>query len=415
MLKIDLVNTWFLSQELTEKSKVALEKFSKKIENKEFWFVDLDENNYVKKIKKFVEKTKDDFENVIILWIWWSALWARAILTALKWKYYNELSRKKRWNNPKLYILDNVDPEEIKNLLDVISLKKSLFIVISKSGSTIETLSQYNFFKERVFKKDLDLQKHFAFVAWENSEFALEKEKEWFKVFTLPENVWWRFSVLSNVWLLPLAFAWVDIEKLLKWQTNYKKIFFENNLITNLALNSALLQYNAYKNLWKNITVFFPYSSNLKEFWAWYKQLFNESLGKLGIWATLTTSVWTTDQHSDLQLYVEWPKDKFLIFLELEKFSKDYKIEKSKKMKFSDLMKIEKYGTERCLTEREIPNYTIKIDKIDEETIWELIFFFEMQIAFLWELFEINAFDQPWVEFGKKIAKTRIKELFGEN
>lgn len=414
MLKIDLVNVWFLNQDLNEKANNSLEKFAKKIEEKKYGFVDLDENNDIEKIKKFVEKQKQNFESVVVLWIWWSALWARAILTAIKGKYYNEQSKKKRWWNPKLYILDNIDPTEIKNLLDVISLKKTLFIVISKSGSTIETLSQYNFFREKILAKNLNLKKHFVFVAWENTEFALNKEKEWFKVFTLPENVGWRFSVLSNVWLLPLAFAWIDIEKLLLWQKNYKEIFFEKSLITNLALHSALLQYNANVNLKKNITIFFPYSSNLKEFWAWYKQLFNESLGKNWLWATLTTSVWSTDQHSDLQLYVEWPKDKFIIFLELEKFEKNYKIEKSKKMKFSDLMHIEKYGVEKSLTEREIPNYTIKIDKINEETLWELILLFEMQIAFLWEFFEIDAFNQPWVEFWKIIAKDRIKELFGE-
>lgn len=414
MIKIDLVNTWFLAQDLSEKAKNSLEKFAKKIEEKKYGFVDLDEKNSLNEISEFVKKQKENFDSVVVLWIWWSALGSRAILTALKGKYYNELSKKKRKNCPKIYILDNVDPSEIKNLLDVISLKKTLFIVISKSGSTIETLSQYNFFKEKVEKKDLKLQKHFVFVAWENTEFALNKEKEGFKVFTLAENVGWRFSVLSNVWLLPLAFAWIDIEKLLEGQRDLKKIFFENNLITNLALHSALLQYNAYENLKKNITIFFPYSSNLKEFWAWYKQLFNESLGKNGIWATLTTSVWTTDQHSDLQLYVEWPKDKFIIFLELGKFEKNYKIQKDKKMKFSDLMHIEKYGTAKSLTEREIPNYTIKIDEISEKTLWELIFFFEIQVAFLWEFFEIDAFNQPWVEFGKIIAKDRIKELFGE-
>lgn len=414
MLKIDLVNIWFSTNDFSKNIEKALNWVLSKYRNNEIWFIDLDENNFIKKIKKLVEKWKDNFENVVVLWIWWSALWTKAIFSAIKWKYYNELSKKKRWGFPKLYILDNVDPEEIKNISDVISFKKTLFIIISKSGTTIETISQYNFFKEKILKKWLNFKKHFIFVLWENSQFAIEKENEGFKVFSIPENVWWRFSVLSNVWLLPLAFAWIDIEKLLLWQKNYKSSFFENNLIKNIALNSAFLQFNAYKNF-KNITVFFPYSSNLRDFWLWYKQLFNESLGKNNLWLTLTNSIWTTDQHSDLQLYSDWLNNKFIIFLEIEKFKKDYKIEKSKKMKFSDLMNLEKYWTEKSLTKKWIFNYTIKIDSLSEQTVWELIFFFEMQIAFLWEFLEINAFNQPWVEQSKKITKDRINQLFWEN
>lgn len=412
MLKIDWVNTWFTNVDFSEKIKKSISELSKKYKQDKLGFVDLSEGKSLKEIQKFVEKNRYVFENVVVIWIWWSALWTKAVLSAIKWKYYNELSLKKRLDFPKLYVLDNVDPEEIKDLSEIISIKKTLFIVISKSGSTIETMSAYKFFKQKAIEKELDLRKHFVFIAWENSKFAEEKQKKAFKVFELQENVWWRFSVLSVVWLLPLALAWIDIDKLLVWAKNYKKAFFEDSLISNLALNSALLQYDAYKNNSKNITVFFPYSSNLKEFWAWYKQLFNESLWKNWLWPTLTVSVWSTDQHSDLQLYREWPNDKFVIFLEIESFSKNYKIDKESEMRFGDLLNIEKYWTAKSLTEKNIKNYTIKIDRLDEKTLWELIFFFEMQVAFLWEFFEINAFDQPGVEFSKKITNEKIKELF---
>lgn len=413
MLKIDsLKNNSFLNEEILNKKTKAINSLKEKRWN--LWFMDLDENIDTEKIKKFVEKNKKNFESIVVLWIWWSALWTKAILEALKWKYYNELSKSKRKNFPKIYVLDNIDPTEIKNIIDIISLKKTLFIVISKSGTTIETLSQYNFFKEKLEKKDLKIEKHFVFIAWEKSEFALEKEKEGFEVFTIPENVGWRFSVFSNVWLLPLAFAWIDIEKLLLWQKNIKNNFFEDNLLSNIALKSALLQFDAYKNQEKNITVFFPYFSNFRSLWLWYKQIFNESLGKNWIWPTLTTAIWTTDQHSDLQLFMEWPNDKFIIFLEVSKFEKNYKIEKDWKMKFSNLLNIEKYATSKALSEKWVLNYSLKIDKIDEENLWELIFFFEMQVAFLWEFLEINAFNQPWVEAWKIIAKERIKKIYSK-
>ena len=258
MLKIDWVNTWFTNVDFSEKIKKSISELSKKYKQDKLGFVDLSEGKSLKEIQKFVEKNRYVFENVVVIWIWWSALWTKAVLSAIKWKYYNELSLKKRLDFPKLYVLDNVDPEEIKDLSEIISIKKTLFIVISKSGSTIETMSAYKFFKQKAIEKELDLKKHFVFIAWENSKFAEEKQKKAFKVFELQENVWWRFSVLSVVWLLPLALAWIDIDKLLVWAKNYKKAFFEDSLISNLALNSALLQYDAYKNNSKNITVFFP-------------------------------------------------------------------------------------------------------------------------------------------------------------
>ncbi|RKW22722.1 glucose-6-phosphate isomerase [Candidatus Gracilibacteria bacterium] len=414
MLKIDGVNTGFTNVDFSEKIKKSISELSKKYKQDKLGFVDLSEGKSLKEIQKFVEKNRYVFENVVVIGIGGSALGTKAVLSAIKGKYYNELSLKKRLDFPKLYVLDNVDPEEIKDLSEIISIKKTLFIVISKSGSTIETMSAYKFFKQKAIEKELDLRKHFVFIVGENSKFAEEKQKKAFKVFELQENVGGRFSVLSVVGLLPLALAGIDIDKLLVGAKNYKKAFFEDSLISNLALNSALLQYDAYKNNSKNITVFFPYSSNLKEFGSWYKQLFNESLGKNGLGPTLTVSVGSTDQHSDLQLYREGPNDKFVIFLEIESFSKNYKIDKESEMRFGDLLNIEKYGTAKSLTEKNIKNYTIKIDRLDEKTLGELIFFFEMQVAFLGELFEINAFDQPGVEFSKKITNEKIKELFGK-
>ena len=141
MLKIDWVNTWFTNVDFSEKIKKSISELSKKYKQDKLGFVDLSEGKSLKEIQKFVEKNRYVFENVVVIWIWWSALWTKAVLSAIKWKYYNELSLKKRLDFPKLYVLDNVDPEEIKDLSEIISIKKTLFIVISKSGSTIETMS----------------------------------------------------------------------------------------------------------------------------------------------------------------------------------------------------------------------------------------------------------------------------------
>jgi len=423
MIKIDieklLFSKSFLELKYRTKSKEAINEINHKYKNWGLDFLKVDENKDIKRIKKFVKEKKDKFDNIVVLWVWWSALWTRALMQALKWKYYNELSRKKRWNNPKLYILDNVDPSEIENLVQILDLEKTMFIVISKSGWTIETMSQFSFFKEKyknIWKADRDniLKKHFTIIAWEDSEFKEKSLKKWYEVFDIPKWVWWRFSAFTNVWLLPLAFIWVDIEEILLWVKEIKKTLLSDNIFENPALLTSIIQYHTYFELSKNITVFFPYAWNLFFLWEWYKQMMWESLWKWWIWVTTTSSIWTTDQHSQLQLYYDWPNDKLLTFLEVEDMWVDYNIWKKVPFTFKELLDTEKYWTQMSVSSYNKINYTIKIDKINEKTLWELIVMLEVQTAILWEFYWFNPFDQPWVEIGKKITKEKLKEKFGD-
>jgi glucose-6-phosphate isomerase len=414
MIDIDLWNNsiqeQYLEKQYSSQTKNAITHINKKYQTWALDFLDVDKNNECGRILEYVENNKYIFESVVVLWIWGSALWTKAIFQVLKWKYYNELQEEKRGWYPKLYVLDNVDPIEIKNLNDILNLEKTLFIVISKSGTTIETLSQYKFFVSKIKERALDIKKHFIIITWENSSLKNDSLKNELEVFEIPEGIWWRFSVLTNVWLLPLAFVWIDIKKLLQWVINTKKSVLSHDINKNRALLTAIIQYHSYIKLWNNITILFPYLSNAWFLWEWYKQLIWESLGKNRKWITLDYSLWVTDQHSQLQLYCDGPNDKLIIFLELTKFGIDYNISTGINIWFSDLMNIEKYGTQESINSTGKLTYTIKIDKLDEEILWEIIIFFEMQIAILWELFWINAFNQPWVEEGKKIAKEKIKE-----
>jgi len=414
MLKLNLDNLLFPLSFLEVKYwyniKKAMKWIHEKYNNKSLWFADLDENNHIEKIEKFVSDNKWKYDNVVVLWIWWSALGARAILTALKWKYYNSLPKSKRNWNPRLHILDNVDPIEIRDLKEVLDYKKTLFIVISKSWRTLETISQFQFFKNELESNNLNYEDHFVIIAWEESSFKDESLKKWLTVFDIPCNVWWRFSVFTNVWLLPLALVWIDIRLLLKWVSNVKNEYLSDNFLENKALLASLIQYHSYRELWKNITVFFPYIWNFTYVGAWLKQLVWESLWKAWTGVTLADSIWVTDQHSQLQLYYDWPNDKLIIFLELEDFWVDYSITRDEKISFSNLMHTEKYWTEKSITEYNKINYTIKLDKLNEESIWELFLFFEFQIAILWELYNFNAFDQPWVEIWKEITNQKLKD-----
>lgn len=369
-------------------------------------FVDLYKTCSTDDIETFVSQRQWKYDSIVILWIGWSALWAKAILQAIKWKYYNELY------HPKIFICDNVDPCEVTDIMDCIDLDRTLFFVISKSGSTIETRASYQFFRKLYLQKGSSLSQHFCFITDKNSSLHDEGIQENIPCFFIPKNIGGRFSVLSNVWLLPLAFCGIDIKKLLKWLEKYKQDFFSSDLEKNLALKLALIQYFSYKN-GKEITVFFPYIANFKSFGEWYKQLFWESLWKEGIGANLFTSVWATDQHSDLQLFIEWPQDKLLFFLETETFNNDNPIFDSSDLSFWDLMRLEKYGTELSLTNSGVLNITLKIDAVNEESLGTLIAIFEYQVAFLWWLFKINIYNQPWVEEWKEIVRQKLKEKFG--
>jgi len=414
MIKINLDNLLFskvfLDLKYKTKSLEAIKNINKKYNSQQLEFLNVEKIVDTKKINDFVKKKKEKYENIVVLWIGWSALWTRAIMQALKWKYYNDLSRKKRWNNPKLYILDNIDPSEIQNLLEVIDLEKTLFIVISKSWATIETLSQFTFFKSKILDLKLKLQNHFVIIAWENSNFKKNSLKEGFEVFDIPESIWGRFSIFTPVWLLPLAFIWIDIDEILSWISEYKKELLEPDSSKNIALLTSMINYHSYIELGKNILVLFPYATNLFYFWEWYKQLLAESLWKWGLGLTPNTAIWVTDQHSQLQLYYDWPNDKILNFIEIKDFWVDYKITKNDNFTFKYLLDTEKYATAKSITDYNKINYSLEISEINEKNIAKLVLLYEVQIAIMADFFGVNAFNQPWVEIGKKIAKDKISQ-----
>ncbi len=417
MIKINieklLFSKKFLELKYKTKSSQAIKELNKRYNSGKLDFLKVDENKDIDRIEKFVEKKKRDFDNIVVLWIGWSALWTRAIMQAIKWKYYNELSKEKRLGNPRLYIIDNVDPVEIDWILNIIDLEKTMFIVISKSWTTLETISQFVFFKNLITKKWLNLQKHFTIIAWEKSNFKKKYLEEWYEIFDLPDAIWGRFSTFSNVWLLPLAFIWIKIRELLRWVTEVKKSLFSDNIFENNALLTSIIQYHTYYELSKNITVFFSYIANFTSIWEWYKQMIWESLWKWGIWVTLTSAIWVTDQHSQLQLYYDWPNDKLIIFLELEEFPIDYKIWNNDNFTFWTLMWVSKNWTEESISSYNKINYTIKIKNLSERSIWELILMLEMQTAILWEFYGFNAFDQPGVEIWKNITRKKIRDNIG--
>jgi len=344
----------------------------------QLWFIDVDTNIDSNEIQDYANEVSDDFDTIVILWIGWSALGTKALLEALYGKYYNENKNKSGKN---IYVLDNIDPETFSDVEEIIDISKTLFIFISKSGGTIETLSEYLYFREKCRAQNENWQEQFCFIVWENF-LVREKLEEEFKVFYIPENIWGRFSVFTAVWLLPLAFTWIDISLFMKWISEAKDSLLDSNLETNIALQLAHTQYKYYIE-WKNICVFFPYSSRLFQVWEWYKQLMWESIGKWWDGITLTSSLWVTDQHSQLQLYQDGPNDKLYIFVDIAQENNDRVIHKDiPNFSFKKLIDIEKYGTMTSLQNEGYPVCNITLAQLDEKNI-ALQKKFEILIYFL--------------------------------
>ena len=395
----------FLNLKYSSKIKEVMKNIKSKHKNNKLRFLDIDKNNDLLKIEKYVNDNYKKYENIVVLWIGWWTLWTKGIFQAIKWKYYNELSSEKRNFFPKLHILDSIDPLDISSILNIINFKKTLFIVVSKNWSNLETISHFVFFKKCISDNNLDLKNHFVVIAWENSKFKEKNVKEWFKVFDIPEWIPLRYSSLTNASLLPLAFVWIDIRKLLTWVANVKNTFLSWDISLNTSLLTSVVQYHSLKELWKNITVFFPFISNLSWLWNWYNHLISESLWKDWIWVSVINSAWVSGQYSSLQLYTDWPNDKLIMFLGADVFDEDINISSYHDLSFSELLKYEKEWTEKSISEFNKINYSIQISKIDEENIWELILLFQMQSSILWELYWVNYFDNPLFDRWKKISK----------
>ena len=373
----------------------------------------------VKSILAYVESVKGKFENFVIIGIGGSALGPIAIHQALNHQYYNELPSEKRKGYPRFYVMDNVDPEKFTALLDIIDPAKTLFNVITKSGSTSETMAQFMIVRTLLKAKLGGKYKEHLVATTDDTKgnlVAIAKE-EGYKLFYVPEGVGGRFSQLSPVGLLPAAITGIDIEELLAGAA-----FMDNWIVENPGQNPAYLRAILhYLSMLKgkNISVMMPYAECLKYVADWYAQLWAESLGKrfnchgkeVFTGQTPVRALGVTDQHSQVQLYTEGPFDKVINFLAVGEFRSSVLIPESfaalPNVSFlggktlEQLMEAERQATEFALLKAKRPNNTILLPQVNEFTLGQLLYMLEVETAFMGELLTINAFDQPGVEEGK--------------
>ncbi|MFA5780127.1 MAG: glucose-6-phosphate isomerase [Elusimicrobiota bacterium] len=372
-----------------------------------------------KKINDFAKKQRAKFDDFVIIGIGGSALGNIALQTALNHPYWNLLSNKQRKKCPRLFVPDNVDPELIKSLLDVLNLKKTVFNIISKSGTTAECLANFFILKNALLKKvgAKNWQKHIIISTDEKKGYLRElAAREKIVSFVIPANVGGRFSVLSPVGLISAAFCGIKIEKLLEGAREMDARCGQD-ISKNPAAIYAAIQYFLYQK-GKKINVMMPYCQSLKDVSDWFRQLWAESLGKktnikneiVNVGPTPVKALGVTDQHSQVQLYIEGPHDKIITFLSVEKYRVNVVIPKTsekhylEKHTLNELIKSEEEATRTALTKQQRPNCTITLPDVSEHTIGQLFYMLELATAYIGELFEINAFDQPGVELGKVLT-----------
>ena len=371
-------------------------------------------------VKEYAAMVKGRFENVLVLGIGGSALGGMAMTEALLKPYWNLLSEEQRDGMPRIFFLDNIDPDTMTGLLDFLDLSKTLVNVITKSGSTAETMSQFMIVKDRL-EKELGDNYRYNIVATTDKRTGILRqiaEQEGYKTFVVPDDVGGRFSVFSAVGLLPMALVGIDIDAVVNGIKDMDLALKNTDIKENIAAQNALIHYLMDTKKGKNMSVMMPYSSRLKYVSDWYVQLWAESLGKnkdnegndVHVGPTPIKALGATDQHSQIQLYNEGPNNKIINFIRVENFDNILEIPNIFEYTginylagktVNRLMNAEADSTRVALADYERPTVTISIPKVDAYNLGQLLYMFEVQTAIAGALYNINTFNQPGVEQAK--------------
>lgn len=357
---------------------------------------------------------------IVIIGIGGSDLGARAINQVFRGNLKNENG------DLKVYFAgDTTDPDIYNELDSHLDYDKTLFVVISKSGNTVEQSVAFIYFRNKVIEnlsKEQEIN-HFLFITDPVDGFLRELSMRYgYKSINLPQNVGGRFSVLSSVGMVFAGIIGCDVEKILNGAKDLDAEFKRDD-IDDVA-RFSIIQYLHYRSK-RDISVLMPYRYNLKEFGRWYAQLISESLGKKhkidsaesfeGI--TPQIAIGPYDQHSQLQLFNEGPDNKLIIFIESEKVNNDIhlpseiefaKYQNYKQRSLFEILKLSKSTTEYSLTKNGRPNVTITIDELNEYHLGQLFYFFELSTVIIGGLLRVDPFNQPGVELSKRAMNTLL-------
>ena len=373
-------------------------------------------------VKNFASKiiSEEKYEHALVFGIGGSSLGAQALIDAMNTPLWNRLSGGKRKGFLTIDFIDNLDPVYIRTILSRLKLNKTLFIVISKTGGTVETIIPMLIAKEWVSENGSDFYKQCVFVTSKDKGLLYELSKSnSVPIFHIPENVGGRYSVFSPVGLLPAVLCGLDLNEIRAGLLDADSLCQMVDLKLNIAASIALCAYFSYKAK-KNIFVLMPYSSCMRRFVDWFVQLWAESIGKAGLGSTPIPAIGATDQHSQIQLFNEGPNDKLICFVKINKHKRDLTVPDFSTVtpefkayaghKVGQILNIELDATKRALTENERPNFTITLPELNEYYLAQLIYIFQITTAIMGTLLGVNPFDQPGVELAKRYIKESLIE-----
>ena len=404
-----------------EKAAEAVRAFQASVDSGKYGFPHLPfDTKAHKSYLDYAVSVKGSYDTVCVVGIGGSALGAWALDCGLRGQHPIQAAFSAA--NPRLVILDNVDPEFVEAALASMNPKKTMVVVIAKSGATAETVATFLIVREwlsAALGKKAN-SRIVAVTSEKDSDLKILAGNEGYQTFHLPANVGGRFSVLSAVGLVPAALCGFDIRKLCKGAAAMTALCWKQDLTSNIALNAALHHWLSLTKCGKTIQVAFPYANRLWGTAFWFRQLWAESLGKkfdrqgkvVHVGQTPIAALGTTDQHSQVQLYMEGPNDKTFTFWTVRKPAVPGRIPKTKTgldamdylagQTLAKLIDAEQRATAAALTENNRPNSTFALDRVDAEHLGAFFQLLEFETAFAGELMNINAFDQPGVELGKQ-------------
>lgn len=383
-------------------------------------WLDLPQNNdRLDQILEYADGLDERFRDLVVLGIGGSSLGALTVTSALQhpWRNLQEVG-----DGLRVHYVDNVDPDVVAGLMDVLDPETTLVNVISKSGTTAETMSAYLAFK-RWLEDGVGPSYREHVIATTDPETGILRplaQSERYTQFSVPPSVGGRFSVFSAVGLVPIALAGIDVRALLRGAARANE-GIDRDLEDNPALQAALLQWLAYRQ-GKRISVLMPYATRLRFLSNWYVQLWAESLGKavdkrgsrVHAGSTPLAAIGTTDQHSQVQLFNEGPNDKIVAFVRVQEFAHETVIPDSEPdvdelsylagKTFNQLIHAEQSATAHALAEHDRPNYTLTMERLTPDTLGELMQLLMWQTAIMGEFLGIDTYNQPGVELGKRFT-----------
>ncbi len=421
-LQLDLQNTSITKKSILEYQE-QVENIHKELhrranDEKDFvgWLtlpIDYDKKEFAR-IKKAAKKIKKESDILVVIGIGGSYLGGRAVIEALTSSFYNMLPDKERKYPQILYVGNNLSSNYMKEIIEYIGNRDFSVNVISKSGTTTEPAIAFRIFREILENKyGIEEARSRIYATTDKEKGALKTlaEKEGYESFVVPDNVGGRFSVLTAVGLLPIATAGIDIDKLMQGARNAQERYDDSSLKYNICYQYAVVRNILYK-LYKNTEIFVNYEPKMHYFTEWLKQLFGESEGKdqKGIFPAGVD--FTTDLHSMGQYIQEGRRNLFETVINIKNPENDIEIQPDednldglnylagKTLNYVNQKAME--GTIEAHVAGDVPNIKITIDSLSEETMGELLYFFEKACSMSGMLLGVNPFNQPGVEEYKK-------------